>query len=98
MASAAVSFTVDRSAPAAPAITSPADQALLGAAAVTISGVAENGSTVTLDLDGVTVLSGADGSTGAFSFLKVLGDGQHAARARATDSASRRTSSPGRAR
>jgi MYXO-CTERM domain-containing protein len=84
--SAAVSVTVDRAAPAAPALAAPASPT--NAAQVTFSGTAEPGSTVEIVVAGAVVGTGtADPTTGAFAIPVALAEGGHLAAARARDAA-----------
>ncbi|HET6922541.1 MAG TPA: Ig-like domain-containing protein, partial [Anaeromyxobacteraceae bacterium] len=88
-----VAFTVDRTAPASPALTSPAAGATVASGAVTVSGTAEPGSTVSVSLDGgapVTVLAAGDGS---FGVEVSAGQGSHTLSVTATDPAGN-TSAP----
>lgn len=75
--------TVDTTAPAAPVIVSPAEAALHGGTAVTISGTAEPLSTVQI-LEGAATIATV-GSTGTWSTTVNLSKGPHAIMARATD-------------
>ncbi len=92
--SAALTVTVDATAPAAPTITGFADDT--GAAGdgrtadttPTITGTAEANATVTILRDGVVVGTTTAGATGAFSFTSAaLADGTYGFTARATDAA-----------
>jgi len=81
-------WTIDTVAPAAPAITSPADNSANGTGNVTVSGSAENSSTVELfdggTSKGTTIASGS----GSWSVsLTGVGDGSHLYTAKATDAA-----------
>jgi uncharacterized protein (TIGR03382 family) len=85
--SAPVNLTVDRTAPAAPALTSPAAGASLASGAVTVAGSAEPGATVSVSLDGgapATTVAAIDGS---FSLEVSAGDGGHTLTVTATDAA-----------
>lgn len=90
--SSSATVVVDRTAPGAPAVASPADGALLGAAdlaaggLVALSGTAEPGAEVAVEVDGSVSLVLSDAS-GAWSLDAVLGDGAHGVRAAATDAA-----------
>ena len=83
------SWTIDTTAPAAPVISSPADESVTSDSTPTISGTAEAGSTVTVR-DGLTVIgtTTADGS-GNWSLTpsSALTDGAHSFSATATDAA-----------
>ncbi|MFC0197083.1 Ig-like domain-containing protein [Microbacterium arthrosphaerae] len=85
----AVAFVVDTAAPAAPIITSPANDDVLTDSTPTITGSAEADSTVTVIIDGeVAGTTTADG-TGAWSFTPAspLADGEHTVTATARDAA-----------
>jgi hypothetical protein len=82
-----VTFTVDATAPAAPAITAPTDGALLTTATPLIAGTGEDGSTVTL-LEGPTSLCTSTVAGGVWSCVPVaLTDGSHTVTATQTDAA-----------
>ena len=86
-ASNSVVYTVDTTPPAAPVITSTGG--LTNDNTPTISGTAENNSTVTV-YDGAAAIGSTTASgTGAWSFTPAaaLGDGAHTITARATDAA-----------
>lgn len=86
-ASASRSFTVDRTAPAAPVINDPADGAVLGSSSVALAGTAEPGSTVQV-LDGTTqVATAAAGPSGDWTAAATLAEGSHTLTATATDAA-----------
>jgi hypothetical protein len=81
-------WTVDLTAPAAPAITSPADGSTNGTGVVTVSGTAEPGSIVTV-FEGATS-KGTTTATGAGAWTRALTavpDGSHTYTAKATDAA-----------
>jgi uncharacterized repeat protein (TIGR01451 family) len=91
--SAAKTFTVDTSAPAAPTITVPSANAILPTGRPTITGTAEPGSTVEVRIDTTTVVATGlptDGS-GNWTYTLTAGqtllDGGHNVTARATDPA-----------
>ena len=82
------SWTVDVTAPGAPAITSPADGSVSASATVSVSGTAEPGASVEV-FDGA-VSKGFTTASGAGSWTKALtglADGAHALTARASDPA-----------
>ena len=82
-------YTIDRTAPAAPVITSPANGVTITTTQPTISGTAEANSTVNIFVDnGAMGSTSADGS-GNWSFLTptVLSYGSHIVTANATDAA-----------
>jgi hypothetical protein len=83
-----VSVTIDRTAPAAPVVSAPADQSRSSNPAPTILGTAEPGARVAVFIDGqqLTDTGVADG-TGAWRLpiTQVLVDGTHRVSARATD-------------
>ena len=89
--SSAVDVLVDRTAPGLPAVVSPGDAGLLGAADlpggnVAVSGTAEPLAEVAVEVDGAVTLVLADAS-GAWSLAVALADGVHTVRAAATDAA-----------
>ncbi|HWC87679.1 MAG TPA: Ig-like domain-containing protein [Solirubrobacteraceae bacterium] len=84
-------FTVDTVAPAAPAVTAPADASLTNNNEPTLQATgAEANSTVTFYLDGSSVgTATADGSGNAsLTLTSALADGQHTVKATDTDAAS----------
>ncbi|HEX9050891.1 MAG TPA: Ig-like domain-containing protein [Anaeromyxobacter sp.] len=83
--SAQVLLTVDRTAPAAPALAAPASPTR--AALVAFTGTAEPGTTVELGDGGAVVGSGTAASSGAFSISVALSEGVHDVAARARDAA-----------
>ncbi|MBA8793277.1 hypothetical protein FHX74_000871 [Friedmanniella endophytica] len=87
-ASATHTFSVDRTAPAAPVITATADGSVINTALPTITGSGENGAIVTVSIDG-TVAGGATVSGGAWSLTlsTPLTDGPHTVTAVQTDAA-----------
>ncbi len=89
LSSAARSFTVDVSPPAAPFIDSPADGSFVNNARPTLSGVAEAGSTVNLYIDGSRVGTVTVSAAGTWSYMLVspLAEGSHVLTATATDAA-----------
>lgn len=85
--SAARTFTVDTIAPAAPAITSPADGATLTSGLVRLAGTAEPGATVRV-LEGTTLKAQAiAGATGDWSATGSFASGAHTVAAVARDRA-----------
>jgi uncharacterized repeat protein (TIGR01451 family) len=76
-------FTVDSAAPAAPTLDPLASPT--NAAAVTVSGVAEPGATVTVLLDGALAGTAAAGGDGRFSIAIPVAEGTRTFVARATD-------------
>jgi hypothetical protein len=91
------SWTVDHTAPEAPVIDAPAQDAWLAAAAFDVTGTAEPGATLTLfegtDERGSTTTTAAGTWTIA---LSAVADGTHRYTARATDAAGNASSSPER--
>nr|AYM52409.1 hemagglutinin [Cystobacter sp.] len=87
--SAANTFTVDVTAPAAPVVSSPADGALLNTSRPAITGTAEANSTVTVIIDGVAVGTVKADASGNWSYTPTtaLADGSHTVKATATDAA-----------
>ena len=86
LASPATTFTVDTIAPVAPRIDIPADGMLTNQTAITFTGAAEPGSTVTLS-EGAAIGSGVVGPSGSWSFTGSFGGGIHSVSARAVDAA-----------
>ncbi|MDJ0852191.1 MAG: CARDB domain-containing protein [Myxococcota bacterium] len=83
-----VSFRVDRTPPAAPMITSHSDGEVLGVPMVRITGQAEPGARVTLELGTQPVREAAADGLGDFEFLDVtLEEGENELRFVATDAA-----------
>ncbi|MFB1478904.1 Ig-like domain-containing protein [Corallococcus sp. RDP092CA] len=83
-------WTVDLSLPEAPAITSPANGALLNTGAVSYTGTAEPGTTVRVTVDGVfvgTAVAASDTGAWSFSTGPVLDTGAHTVSAVAVDAA-----------
>jgi hypothetical protein len=82
-------FAVDTVAPAPPVVTSPAAGAVVETKALTITGTAAAGTTVTVILDGVEVGTEMVTDTGTWSFTpaEVLSLGDHTLAARGMDSA-----------
>ncbi|HET8540828.1 MAG TPA: Ig-like domain-containing protein [Anaeromyxobacter sp.] len=85
-----VSFTLDATAPAIPAVLVPQDGATLQASdlvggKVVFSGTAETGATVDLLVDDAAAGSAVAGADRAWSVPVLLENGAHAVRARATD-------------
>ncbi|QRK12155.1 hypothetical protein JQX13_20200 [Archangium violaceum] len=87
--SAANTFTVDVTAPAAPVVSAPADGALLNTSRPVITGTAEPNSTVTVIIDGVAVGTVTADASGNWSYTPTtpLADGSHTVKATATDAA-----------
>ena len=85
--SAPRSFTVDTVAPAAPVLTAPAS--LVTTPMPVISGTAEVGTTVTVEVDGTRVGTVTANDSGSWSFTPAspLAQGAHTATATATDAA-----------
>ncbi|MCJ8166733.1 Ig-like domain-containing protein [Pontibacter sp. E15-1] len=85
---AAYTWTIDTKAPAAPVLAAPTDGAFLATDKPTFSGTAEEGSTVTVLVDGTAI--GTTTATNANWSLvptAALADGTHKAMAKATDAA-----------
>lgn len=84
-----VSFSTDTTAPVAPTISSPVNDAALSDSTPTITGAAEAGSTVTVRVDGVAVGTTLADAMGRFSFTvpTAMSDGAHVITATATDAA-----------
>jgi hypothetical protein len=89
-------WTVDTSAPATPAVTTPANGALIAASPQIISGTADASVTVTVTMDGQALCTTTASGTGAWACAEpaTLADGAHTASAVATDLAGN-SSSPG---
>ncbi|WP_224366229.1 adventurous gliding motility protein AgmC [Hyalangium versicolor] len=81
-------FTVDTTPPDAPLLTTPANNSSINR--LNFNGTAEEGSTITVIVDGEEVGIALASISGAWSFLPpmVLPDGPHTVKARATDRAS----------
>ncbi len=80
---------VDKTAPAAPAITSPGNGQMINDTTPTVSGTSEAGATVTIVLDGTdagTAVAAGDGSW-TWTAASALTEGTHTLTARATDGA-----------
>ncbi|WP_233455002.1 OmpL47-type beta-barrel domain-containing protein [Paenibacillus elgii] len=88
-ASVVVSFTVDTQAPAAPVILTPADGTVTGNNRPVISGTAEAGAALIIDLDGTETAAGTANAGGSWSYSlpDALTDGRHAVKVRAKDAA-----------
>ena len=83
-------FTVDTAAPAAPVITTPADDSVTNDNTPSVSGTAEANSTVEVKVDGVLLCTATANGTGAWACPTPAGpldDGAHAVTATATDAA-----------
>ncbi len=82
-------FTVDLTAPVAPAVASPANGSVTNTATPTLSGTAEPGSTVTVTLDGAVIGTAVATSAGTWSLTppSSLTEGPHTVSATATDAA-----------
>lgn len=87
--SAPSTVTVDSSLPAAPVVTAPADGSTTDDATPAISGTAEPGATVTVEVDGTVVGTTTADGTGAWTVTPTvpLGLGEHEVVATATDAA-----------
>ncbi|GAB4070991.1 hypothetical protein GCM10028777_37860 [Angustibacter speluncae] len=87
--SAPSTVTVDSSLPAAPVVTTPADGSTTDDATPAISGTAEPGATVTVEVDGTVVGTTTADGTGAWTLTPTvpLGLGEHEVVATATDAA-----------
>jgi uncharacterized protein (TIGR03382 family) len=90
-ASAANNFTVDITAPAAPVVVNPPNNSTIDDNTPAISGTAEANATVTVTVDGNVVGTATANSSGQWSYqltpAQGLSNGQHSARATATDAA-----------
>ncbi|WP_255320071.1 OmpL47-type beta-barrel domain-containing protein [Paenibacillus elgii] len=88
-ASVVVSFTVDTQAPAAPVILTPADGTVTGNNRPVISGTAEAGAALLIDLDGTEMVTGTAnvGGNWSYSLPDALTDGRHAVKVWAKDAA-----------
>ncbi len=82
-----VTFAIDTTAPAAPAITSPADGTVTSDTTPAITGTAEPDSTVEVFIDGASVGTTTADGTGAWTLTPTtpLADGDHTVTATATD-------------
>jgi MYXO-CTERM domain-containing protein len=80
-------FTIDTTAPFPPTVTSPTNGSTVANASPTFSGIAEAGSTVAVEIDGLIVGTAVANSSGQWTLLSPspLADGPHTVRARATD-------------
>jgi hypothetical protein len=88
-----ITFTVDTTAPSAPAVLSPADGATVSTSQPPITVSTEPGATVTLAVDADTYQQTAEWTGGAtFRLNGPLADGQHTINATATDAAGNRSS------
>ncbi|WP_257385639.1 Ig-like domain-containing protein, partial [Tahibacter caeni] len=87
--SAASTFTIDTTAPAAPVVTTPANGSTTGNNRPTVSGSAEPGSIVGTIVDGTPRGTATADGAGNWSFVlpTALPDGPHVVQARATDGA-----------
>ncbi|HSM92387.1 MAG TPA: Ig-like domain-containing protein [Anaeromyxobacteraceae bacterium] len=79
--------TVDRTAPAAAVLTSPAEGATLAPGTIAVTGTAEPGASVSVVVDGVAHAATADAVTGEFSVDVPLADGGHSVTVTVTDAA-----------
>ncbi|MDO7846166.1 Ig-like domain-containing protein [Hymenobacter sp. M29] len=80
-------YNIDKTAPAAPVVTVPANGSAVNSTTPTISGTAETGSTVTVR-EGTTVLGTVTATGGSWSLTSAtLGQGSHTIAATATDAA-----------
>ena len=85
---ASYSWTVDTTAPSAPAVSSPANASSRGVSQKGVSGTAEANSTVTVYLDGSSDGATTADGAGAWSYtLTALTAGSHTVKARAADAA-----------
>lgn len=86
-----VTIEVDTSAPAAPVVTSPADESETGDTTPTISGTSEAGASIDVFLNGSLVGTVAANGGGNWSYTlsgaQTLNDGEYTASARASDEA-----------
>ncbi|MDP3156351.1 MAG: Ig-like domain-containing protein [Archangium sp.] len=86
--SAANTFTVDTTAPAAPVVSTPANGSRVATATPSITGTAEANATVTVFIDGVSVGTTTANGSGSWTFTtSALSEASHTVRATATDSA-----------
>ncbi|MCC2546272.1 cadherin domain-containing protein [Hymenobacter sp. BT175] len=83
------SYTIDKTAPAAPVVQVPANNSTITTSTPTYSGTAEPNSTVTLTVDGGALGSTTASGTGTWSLAQSpgLADGMHTVVATATDAA-----------
>jgi large repetitive protein len=86
-ASDALSVTVDRTAPAAPAVAHPANGAALAAGDVEVAGTAEAGATVAVSANGGAPVTVIADPGGAWTVVLALPDGAHALAVTAADAA-----------
>jgi gliding motility-associated-like protein len=86
-ASAGLTILIDHTAPNVPAVTSPANNATILVATPVISGTAESGSVVTINIDGTVVSTAVTTDvSGNWTFTaSALPNGPHAVKALATD-------------
>ncbi|MBX7100183.1 MAG: DUF11 domain-containing protein, partial [Myxococcaceae bacterium] len=85
---ASYTWVIDTSAPAAPSIAAPAAGSSVSDTTPTVSGSAEAGSTVTVRIDGAVACTAvATGGVFSCDVSPALVEGQHTARANATDAA-----------
>ncbi|MFZ5443974.1 MAG: Ig-like domain-containing protein, partial [Myxococcota bacterium] len=86
---AAYTWVVDRTAPPAPSVTTPANGSITTNVRPPVTGTAEAGSTVTVFVDGVAVGTTTANAAGAWSLTPPadLSNGTHTVRATATDGA-----------
>jgi uncharacterized protein YhjY with autotransporter beta-barrel domain len=81
-------FTIDSTAPAAPAVTAPANGALVNTTNPTIQGTAEPNAVVTVFIDGSSIGAPTAGGSGTWSIATPpLTEGAHSVHARAVDGA-----------
>lgn len=83
--SAAVTFTVDTTAPSVPIITLPADGAQLNTSIVTVAGTADANTTVDVIEGGATIGSTPADGLGDWTIDLAFGDGDHTVTVTATD-------------
>ena len=83
------SFTLDATAPAAPVVSNPANNAVLNASPASITGTAEPNSTVAVSIDGVPAgtVTATAGGTWTLPVATPLPEGNHTVNATATDAA-----------
>jgi hypothetical protein len=86
-ASAAVPFTIDQTAPAAPTFTSPAEGATLGFTDITVEGLAEPGARVRVTISSGGTLDAVAAADGAWSARRTFTDAIYTLVAVATDAA-----------
>jgi len=87
--SSPTTFTTDTTPPAGPVVTQPTAASTTSDSTPTIQGTAEAGTTVAIEVDGVTLGTTVADAAGTFSLTPTaaLGEGPHTVTARATDGA-----------